>query len=230
MSKRKIILLPDKFKKKTGIHVVTAHRGKMEGMASISTSCLCNKHCKEYSKNDENICSYCYANTSLRTFAGMQDNCKKNTEILTSRILTPEELPVLNYSYFRFEAFGDLVNETQLINYFNICRNNKGTHFALWTKNPFIVQSAISKGYKKPRNLNIILSSMKVNKPAEHSKYDFVDKIFTVYSDDYISENKIEINCGSKSCLLCQKCYRKTKEKEINERLKVRKVKGENIA
>lgn len=230
MNKRKIILLPDKFKKKTGIHVVTAHRGKMEGMASISTSCLCNKYCKEYSKNNENICSYCYANTSLRIFTGMKENCEKNTEILTSRILTPEELPVLNYSYFRFEAFGDLINETQLINYFNICRNNKGTHFALWTKNPFIIEKVISNGGKKPRNLQIILSSMKINQPADGSKWSFVDKVFTVYSDEYIEANNVQINCGSESCLLCRKCYCSTKNKTINERLKIRRVKGENVA
>ena len=227
---RKEILSPDKFKEKTGIHIVTTHRGKMTGMASLSTSCLCNKHCKTYSKNKENICSYCYANTSLRTFDGMQRNCERNTQILTSRILAEDELPALNYAYFRFEAFGDLVNETQLINYFNICRKNKGTHFALWTKNPFIIQNVISDGNKKPRNLQIVLSSMKLNQPVDDSNWSFVDKIFTVYTDDFIAENDIPINCGAESCLLCKKCYHGSKQKYINERLKIRKVRKKNAA
>lgn len=230
MSKRKIILLPDKFKEKTGIHIVTKHRGKMSGMASLSTSCLCNEYCKKYSKDEKNICSYCYANTSLRIFPGMQRNCERNTEILTSRILSLEELPILNYSYFRFEAFGDLINEAQLMNYFNICRKNKGTHFALWTKNPFIIEKVVSNGEKKPRNLQIILSSMKINQPADGSKWSFVDKVFTVYSDEYIEANNVQINCGSEPCLLCRKCYCSTKNKTINERLKIRRVKGENVA
>ena len=214
------VLLPNKFKQKTGVHIVTSHGGKMEGIGSLSTSCTKNKFCQKRKENPENICHYCYANTILHMREGCRKNCEKNSEILTSRILEKSELPILNYSVFRFEAFGDLENETQLINYFNICKANKRTDFALWTKNPAIVDKVIKKGYKKPRNLQIVLSSLKVNEKADANKWKFIDKVFTVYSDDYIKKNEIKINCGAKSCVSCQKCYHKNKYKEINEKLK----------
>jgi hypothetical protein len=97
-------------------------------------------------------------------------------------------------------------------------------------KNPFIIEKVVSNGEKKPRNLQIILSSMKINQPADGSKWSFVDKVFTVYSDEYIEANNVQINCGSEPCLLCRKCYCSTKNKTINERLKIRRVKGENVA
>ena len=55
---------------------------------------------------------------------------------------------------------------------------------------------------KKPKNVNIIYSSMFINKQVE-CDYPFVDKIFTVYDKDYIKDNKININCGGRSCLSC---------------------------
>lgn len=35
--------------KATGVHYTVNHSGKMEGMQSLSTSCLCNKYCKNRS-------------------------------------------------------------------------------------------------------------------------------------------------------------------------------------
>lgn len=32
--------------KATGVHYTVNHSGKMEGMQSLSTSCLCNKYCR----------------------------------------------------------------------------------------------------------------------------------------------------------------------------------------
>ena len=67
--------------------------------------------------------------------------------------------------------------------------------------------------------IQIILSSPKINEPVE-CKYDFVDKIFTVYDKKYIKKHNIEINCGGEQCLTCGKCYCKSKVKNINEMLK----------
>ena len=41
--------------KATGVHYTVNHSGKMEGMQSLSTSCLCNKYCKNRSINSD-IC------------------------------------------------------------------------------------------------------------------------------------------------------------------------------
>ena len=143
----------------------------------------------------------------------------KNQEILTSEILPMEKLPTINNLYFRFEAFGDLNNATQVKNYFNICYKNPKVKFALWTKNPDYIAVAMADGYEKPENLNIVLSSLFIN--VERKKtFDFADKIFTVYDPDYIEENNIEINCGAKSCFDCGLCYEKNGVEVINEKLK----------
>lgn len=214
------ILLVTNAKKETGVHYTLNHTGKMAGMMSLSTSCLCNPHCQAYSKNPEAICSHCYANTLLKVRTVMQPCLQKNAEILSNKVLKREEIPLINATYFRFEAFGDLINETHVINYFNICKANKHVKFALWTKNPHIIQHVLDSGVKKPSNLQIVLSSFYVNKPADKERWDFVDKVFTVYDKNYISEHNIDINCGARSCLACNKCYRKTKEVYINEKLK----------
>lgn len=206
--------------KYNGLHITTNHTGKMSGMYSLSTCCACNQYCMEYAKDSKKICSHCYADTMMKMYKSMKKLLVKNTEILTTEIIDKGKLPLINALYFRFEAFGDLNNWIQVVNYFNICNKNKSVHFALWTKNPFIVKQAIEMGYKKPQNLQIILSSHYLNVVADKSKWDFVDKVFTVYSKDFIAENNVEINCGAKSCLKCHKCYKSGGCEFISEKLK----------
>jgi hypothetical protein len=103
----------------------------------------------------------------------------------------------------------------QCANYFNICRKNPQTKFALFTKNPHIIKECIDSGNKKPKNLQIIQSSLFIGKPQKKA-YDFVDKVFTVYADC----EGVEINCGARNCFECHKCYTKNKIEYINEKLK----------
>ena len=86
------ILLVTNAKKETGVHYTLNHTGKMAGMMSLSTSCLCNPHCQAYSKNPEAICSYCYANTLLKVRTVMQPCLQKNAEILSNKVLKREEV------------------------------------------------------------------------------------------------------------------------------------------
>lgn len=203
----------------SGVHYTTKHTGKMEGMASLSTSCTCNLYCKKRSGNKSLICSHCYAERQMKIYHNLEKCLIKNTEILTNRILDKTELPIINFLYFRFESFGDLININQIVNYFNICKKNPKVHFALWTKNPFVIADAINKGVAKPRNLQIVYSSPMIN-IVNDPGYDFIDKIFTVYDKKYIKENNVNINCGAEKCLLCGKCYNKSKVRYINEMLK----------
>lgn len=219
-NKTDMVMTVGNFQKVTGIHITQKHNGKMDGMMSLSTSCLCNPQCKRYSEDPDKICSHCYARTQMSYMTSMQGCFERNSKLLTERILTREEMPVLNAVYFRFESFGDLINEVQCINYFNICKANPSTKFALWTKNPHIVSMVINKGIKKPRNLQIVLSSHYMNKASDPRAFDFVDKVFTVYDKEYIKEHEVEINCGARNCLSCKKCYTKNKTMFINEKLK----------
>jgi len=201
------------------LHITTEHTGKMEHMWSLSTSCKGNPHCKAFSKIDGSICSRCYAQRMIKMYKNLDECLQRNADILTSVIIPEDMLPTINCVFFRFESFGDLINETQAINYFNICNANEDTHFALWTKNPAIIDNVITQmGYTKPNNLNIIVSSLFINKVYDGVNYDFIDKIFTVYDKD--EAKKVDINCGKKKCIECKLCYKKNDVKYINEIVK----------
>lgn len=199
------------------------HTGKMHDIQSLSTSVLMNEQCKINSTIPGAICGKCYAIKQLKRYSNLDKKLERNTALLTTDILPVEALPVITSLYFRFEAFGDLNNAVQVVNYFNICKKNKYVHFALWTKNPrFIDQAMKEYNIKKPNNLNIIYSSLFLNKPVKaiREKYSFIDKVFTVYDPETIKNDNITINCGSRSCIDCLKCYNKNKITEISEKLK----------
>lgn len=199
------------------LHITKKHNGKMEGMQSLSTSCETNKYCLEHSKIEGSICSKCYAQRQMKMYKNMSECFQRNAKELTSRVLDFDELPLTNVLYFRFEAFGDLINTTQVINYFNICKKNPNTRFALWTKNPFLIKPVADQ---KPDNLQIIVSSMFINKEIDITKFPFADKVFTVYDKETIKKENIDINCGAKSCLSCHLCYDKNDVIKIKEKLK----------
>lgn len=206
-------------KKISGLHFTVNHNGKMQGMASLSTAVTTNARCKKNASIKGSVCEKCFAARQMKVFPSMENPMVENQRILTGSILPDEVLPVINNLYFRFEAFGDLNNATQVINYFNICKKNPAVKFALWTKNPDYIAQAIKAGHSKPENINIILSSLFLNKERK-TRYEFVDKVFTVYTKDYIKENSVNINCGAKNCFTCGLCYEKNDVRAVNEVLK----------
>lgn len=218
------MLTISKFTKKYGVKFTLNHNDKMQGLASLSTSPLCNPYCKERAKNKETICSHCYSITMQKRFRNLAKALEKNTEVLTTTIIPFDDMPYLfsETGFFRFEAFGDLINRIQVVNYFNMASANPHMHCALWTKNPFIIEKAIEEyGIKKPENLTILASSYFLNNEMDFvSRFPFIDKTFTVYDKKYIAENGVEINCGGRACAECGKCYRNDGPKAIAELLK----------
>lgn len=206
-------------RKISGLHFTTNHSGKMAGMVSISTSVTTNERCAKNAQIKGSICEKCFAAKQMKVFPSMEKPMVENQRILTSEVLPLEKLPTINNLYFRFEAFGDLNNATQVKNYFNICYKNPKVKFALWTKNPDYIAEAIADGYKKPKNLNIVLSSLFLNK-QRRTLFPFVDKIFTVYDPATIEAENITINCGANNCFSCGLCYEKNSVVFINEKLK----------
>ena len=199
------------------------HSGKMEFMQSLSTSTLLNENCKKYSNIEGSICSHCYAIAQLKRYKTQAQKLEKATALLTGDILPLETLPTITNLYFRFEAFGDLINAKQVVNYFNIAKKNPLVNFALWTKNPHIIAEAMKDyGTEKPTNLNIIYSSIFMNdiNTAILKRYAFIDKVFTVYDKKTIEDQNININCGALHCATCLKCYTKNNIQFINEKLK----------
>lgn len=206
-------------RKISGLHFTTSHSGKMQGMVSISTSVTTNERCKKNAQIKGSICEKCFAAKQMKIYPSMENCMVENQRILTSEILPMEKLPTINNLYFRFESFGDLNNATQVKNYFNICYKNPRVKFALWTKNPDYIAEALADGYEKPSNLNIVLSSLFINQERKNP-FSFVDKVFTVYDQEHIEKNSVEINCGAKNCFSCGLCYEKNGVQTINEKLK----------
>lgn len=185
---------------------------KMCGLANLSTAPTCNEYCKARHENPETICHNCYACAQIKRYKNQRAKLEKATAFITSVELEPSDIPgaISDYELFRFEAFGDLINTLQFKNYVTICNATPGTSFALWTKNPFIIDKAFKEyGIEKPSNLIIVLSSIMINKEAVNNWW-FVDKVFTVYTKDFVEANGVNINCGANSCMGCRKCYTKT--------------------
>lgn len=197
------------YEKATGIRWCLNHTGKMSGMISLSTSSTCNAQCQKNAQVEGSICQHCYSESMQKMYKGLKEKLVENAKILTAKVV--DTVPFLNNAYDRFEAFGDLANEIQFENYVNICKANPQTNFALWTKNPSIVDRYL-KGdpSRKPSNLNIGVSSMFMNKLIRFEKYEyFTDFYFTVYSLDYIKDHpEIKINCGGRLCMKCLRCYK----------------------
>lgn len=202
---------------------VSEHSGKMTGINSIGTTCATNPWCIKRRENKESVCSKCYAETYMKLRKALKKRLEDNADILTTRLLEGREIPVTNATVFRFESFGDLHNAIHLENYVRICERNPYTKFGLWSKNTWILDEVFNvKRIKKPENLSIIVSSPKLNKVMEldKEKYWFVDHVFTVYDKKFIEANGVDINCGSRDCLGCQRCYHKDTEFYVNEKLK----------
>ena len=208
------------FEKKYGVHFSTALDGKLLDVYAFTTSVKENPYCKNRVNCDGMICKECYANASLDYRKNCRDSYGANTAVITSVIIPIEDIPyiVSPSGYFRFESHGDLINEIQVVNYFNMARYNPHLKCALWTKNPWIIRKAFEKyDIEKPENLVIVGSSYFVNKAMEMSAYTFIDKIFTVYESAYATENGIEINCGLRQCAECGRCYENYGGRYVNE-------------
>lgn len=206
------------FRNNTGVSITEKHTGKMSELSSLSTSNMNNPNCLAYKEIKGSICQHCFACTMCKRYSNLDNMLKRNADILTSRLLTADELPTIKTELFRFEAFGDLYNDIQLINYFNIAKANPNVHCALWTKNYHIVKRVIESGHDKPENLQIVVSSLFMNDELNIDGYKYADKVFTVYDREHAEQ--VEINCGARDCNRCRKCYLDNEIKYIHELLK----------
>ena len=197
------------------IHVFDSMSGKMSNIPSISTSCLANPICLKRMMDGDSICAHCFAQATLSRYEDAGKAMLNNTYLLTESILPTELLPIFpNVAIVRIESFGDVANVTQAINYANICKANPLVTFAWWSKNVKIIEKAFDI-VGKPENVVLIESSPKVNEEIKPSSH-YVDKVFTVFSKPYIIEHDIDINCGSRCCATCRRCYRKDTESSIS--------------
>lgn len=222
----KIRITLDEFELWAGVGFTVNHTAKMFGVNSVSTSPEFNHNCSAKRGILGAICQKCYSIIMQKRYKDLRAKVWRNSWILSNILFEERELPYL-YSatgFWRFEAFGDLMTEIQVVNYFRMAKVNPHMHCALWTKNPWIIKQAMKHyGLEKPANLVIIASSYFVNERMNYSletAFPFIDKVFTVYDKKFIKKNGVAINCGGRSCKDCGRCYLNYGGCEVSEMLK----------
>lgn len=199
---------------------ITTHKGKMDGIRSISTNPLTNSFCKSMSSRSSTsiICRKCYASVMMRYRASLQAHVENNSQELSERIIPVDELPTYNDELMRFNSFGEIINTNHLINLFNICYKNPNTHHTLFTKRMSMVEEFC---YLKPSNLIIVESNPFINSVLGEPLSPMADIVFNVVTEALVNNNKsVVVNC-TQSCNKCRKCYTKNvKTRSIVELLK----------
>ena len=191
---------------------------KMEFIRSLSTYQYINTNCKNFSKVDGSICKKCYARKYIKLYT-LDAFLIKNSLLLAYSDLSKKQLEnicLYNTMFFRFESFGDLLNERHLKNLLKICKYYKRTNFALFTKNVKIVKN-VFETTKQPKNLFMVFSSLMLNQQTNNFIKVNNMRIFTVYDKAHIES--VDFNC-EKKCITCLKCYTKQNVIFINELLK----------
>ncbi len=190
-------------------------KNKMDGMTSINTPVMTNPFCNAMSacKEEGVICGSCYARTIAKRWKRVDGSYQANADELTSENYKPS---MINRSVVRIHAVGELINELHFRNIIKLVNYNPNTLFVMWTKRVNIVAD-VFKDTKKPSNLVLIRSSVRVNN--EDALPEHFDKVFTVYNVEHIRTNGIEINC-QKQCKDCMLCYTKNSIVQVNEQLR----------
>lgn len=172
---------------------------KMREMYSLNTSTKANKFCNTMHGNKDCVCSSCYAFTLESMRGKVRRRYEENGITLSKRVMKDSEVPILDFDYTRFNAFGELLNIIHYRNLMKIVEANPKVVFALWTKRPELFK----KEMVLADNLFYIYSSLKRNEEPKLPKG--FNKTFTVFNKPFAREHDTPINCSAscKSCLLC---------------------------
>jgi hypothetical protein len=221
-----LVLLTNRGLKMPQLNFVPKHKivhvsimtGKLEGLKAISTNTVTNPYCiKQNASNDStNICTKCYSHTMLNTYRkNMQNSLERNTQVFSNGLIPIIDLPTIMEAFFRFNAHGELINETHLINLVNIAIKNPHCNFALWTKRNDIIKKYFDSNIK-PSNLILIFSNSKISKVLKNPPLHF-DKTF----NNVLENENIDIqNCTGQKCKDCLLCYKHNGVSTIVEKVK----------
>lgn len=194
--------------------------GKLDGFTAISTNTITNDYCnKQHIKgkqDGQNICGDCYSHAMLNTYRkNMQGALQRNSDLLSSAPLHPQQIPHINASAHRFSAHGELINMQHLENLMTITKANPWCTFALWTKRVDLVFRWL-RSNDKPDNLILIYSNPKKSHIMSKPPKGF-DKTFNnVLESEYVEQQ----NCTGQKCKDCRLCYTFNDTTTIVEKVK----------
>lgn len=183
------------------------HTGKMKGVHSYNTSPLTNSFCAKMRSIPGLICSSCYSCRMLETCyanTSTPGRFKENGETVSTRMLEESEIIKSRVKYIRFQAHGELINRTHLLNLVKIAKTNPAVQFSLFTKRMDLIQSLLPGTI--PPNVVVVYSEPRIN--VEYPVLpNGADKVFCVYTKNFVRKNAIQLNCAGKHCKQCHKCY-----------------------
>jgi len=179
--------------------------GKLDGLRAISTNTRTNDYCiKQNASGDpNNICTKCYSHTMLSSYRkNMQPALQRNSDALSAAPLAPDAIPRILDAVFRFDAHGELINDTHLSNLCAIATRNPRTSFALWTKRNDIVSKHF-RSNPKPINLILIYSNPKISNIMRKPPRYFDRTFNNVLEHEHVEQQ----NCTGQKCADCLLCY-----------------------
>lgn len=179
--------------------------GKLDGLRAISTNTRTNDYCiKQNASGDpDNICTKCYSHTMLSSYRkNMQPALQRNSDALSAAPLAPDAIPRILDAVFRFDAHGELINDTHLSNLCAIATRNPRTSFALWTKRNDIVSKHF-RSNPKPVNLILIYSNPKISNIMRKPPRYFDRTFNNVLEHEHVEQQ----NCTGQKCADCLLCY-----------------------
>jgi hypothetical protein len=179
--------------------------GKLDGLRAISTNTRTNDYCiKQNASGDpNNICTKCYSHTMLSSYRkNMQPALQRNSDALSAAPLAPDAIPRILDAVFRFDAHGELINDTHLSNLCAIATRNPRTSFALWTKRNDLVSKHF-RSNPKPVNLILIYSNPKISNIMRKPPRYFDRTFNNVLEHEHVEQQ----NCTGQKCADCLLCY-----------------------
>ena len=179
--------------------------GKLDGLRAISTNTRTNDYCIKQSQSPDpnNICTKCYSHIMLSSYRkNMQPALQRNSDALSAAPLAPDAIPRILDAVFRFDAHGELINDTHLSNLCAIATRNPRTSFALWTKRNDIVSKHF-RSNPKPVNLILIYSNPKISNIMRKPPRYFDRTFNNVLEHEHVEQQ----NCTGQKCADCLLCY-----------------------
>jgi hypothetical protein len=187
---------------KSPVHI-SKMTGKLDGFLSISTNTLTNAFCQTRATNPSSVCGQCYSMSMLSTYRkSVSIALQRNTELLSSRPLSADELPIINAAMFRFNSHGELINTMHLQNLVAIVRHNSATTFTLWSKRIGLVRDYFARN-PIPANMLLIYSNPFLDRIMDFPPVPF-HKTFNVVNAGHEVARQ---NCTGQKCIDCRRCY-----------------------